>query len=52
MTLEQALEEIERIAERYERDMRLCEMAARIERERQRRASEDDRSTATSGTGA
>ena len=52
MTLEQALKEIERIAERYDRDMRLCEMAARIQRERQKRASEDDRSAASAGTGA
>lgn len=34
MTLEKALEEIERIAERYNRDMAACEVAARIDRDR------------------
>ena len=52
MTLEEALEAIRKIAERYDRDMRLCEMAARIDRERQKRTSEDDRQTAAAGTGA
>ena len=49
MTLEEALKEIERIAERYDRDMRLCEMAARIERERQKRTSEDVRPATEAG---
>lgn len=52
MTLEEALEAIRKIAERYERDMRLCEMAARTDRERQKRASENDRQAASAGTGA
>lgn len=34
MSLEEALKEITRIAERYNRDMELCKMAARIARDR------------------
>ena len=52
MDLNEALKIIKEIAERFERDMRLCEMAARIDRERQKRTSEDDRSAASAGTGA
>ena len=34
MSLEKALQVIEQIAERYERDMQACAMAGRIDRER------------------
>ena len=34
MSLEKALKVIEQIAERYERDMQLCAMARRVDRER------------------
>ena len=34
MSLEKALQVIEQIAERYERDMQLCAMARRVDRER------------------
>ena len=34
MSLEEALKEIARIAERYERDMAACALAARIDRDR------------------
>lgn len=34
MSLEEALKEITRIAERYERDMAACALAARIDRDR------------------
>ena len=34
ITLEKALEEIERIAERYNRGMAVCEVARRVERDR------------------
>ena len=34
MTLEKALQVIKQIAERYERDMELCAMARRVDRER------------------
>ena len=52
MKIEEALKEIERIAERYDRDMRLCETAARIERERQKRTSEDARASTEAGAGS
>ena len=34
MSLEKALQVIKQIAERYDRDMELCRMAGRIERDR------------------
>lgn len=52
MTLEQALKEIERIAERYTRDMAACAAAAKRDRERrENRSPENDRAPEEPGAG-
>lgn len=49
MSLEKALKVIEQIAERYERDMQLCAMAGRVDRERRNAIHAAQAASGTSG---
>jgi len=49
MSLEEALKEIARIAERYERDMQACAVAERINRERRNAIHAEAAEGSTSG---
>lgn len=49
MSLEKALQVIEQIAERYERDMQLCAMARRVDRERRNTLHAEAEEGSTSG---
>ncbi len=49
VTLEESLKEIIKIAERYERDMQLCAMAGRVDRERRDAIHAAQATSGTSG---